>query len=67
MPQDRQLLTPGEVAELFAVDPRTVSRWANEGSLRCIRTPGGHRRFPAADVYALLHAHDDAGAVTHQR
>lgn len=50
----RALLTPGEVAKLFRVDPKTVSRWANEGRIRCVRTPGGHRRFPAAMVRELL-------------
>ena len=51
---DRSLLTPGEVARLFRVDPKTVTRWAMEGKLTCIRTLGGHRRFKAQEVYALL-------------
>ena len=55
---DRPLLTPGEVARLFRVDPKTVTRWATEGKLTCIRTLGGHRRFKADEVYALLE--DDA-------
>lgn len=48
------LLTPGEVAGLFRVDPKTVTRWAKAGKLTAIRTLGGHRRFPADQVYALL-------------
>jgi excisionase family DNA binding protein len=48
------LLTPGEVARLFRVDPKTVTRWAAQGRLPSIRTPGGHRRFRAADVHKLL-------------
>ena len=51
---DRPLLTPGEVARLFRVDPKTVTRWAMEGKLTCIRTLGGHRRFKADEVYDLL-------------
>ncbi len=51
--QDR-LLTPGEVASLFRVDPKTVTRWATAGRISSIRTPGGHRRFLAAEVQALL-------------
>ena len=51
---DQPLLTPGEVARLFRVDPKTVTRWAVEGKLTCIRTLGGHRRFKADEVYALL-------------
>ena len=54
MMTDRQLLTPGEVARLFRVDPKTVTRWASDGKLTCIRTLGGHRRFKADEVYALL-------------
>jgi excisionase family DNA binding protein len=48
------LLTPGEVAQLFRVHPKTVSRWATTGRLRSLRTPGGHRRFRESDVRALL-------------
>lgn len=49
-----ELLTPGEVARLFGVDPKTVSRWAAAGRLRAQRTLGGHRRYPAAEVHELL-------------
>lgn len=49
-----ELLTPGQVAELFGVDPKTVTRWANAGKLHPIRTLGGHRRFPADEVQRLL-------------
>lgn len=51
---DGQLMTPGEVAHLFRVDPKTVTRWAAAGRISSIRTPGGHRRFPEAEVRALL-------------
>ncbi|QXC59966.1 BldC family transcriptional regulator [Aquihabitans sp. G128] len=44
------LLTPGEVALLFRVTPKTVTRWAEAGKLPAIRTLGGHRRFRVADV-----------------
>ena len=53
MPRDR-LLTPGEVAQLFRVDPKTVTRWAAAGRISSIRTPGGHRRFRESEVRALL-------------
>lgn len=49
-----QLLTPGEVASLFRVDPKTVTRWATAGRIGSIRTPGGHRRFRESEVRALL-------------
>lgn len=48
------LLTPGEVAALFRVDPKTVTRWAKAGKLEAIRTLGGHRRFRESEVRAHL-------------
>jgi excisionase family DNA binding protein len=48
------LMTPAEVAALFGVGPKTVQRWAKTGRLSSIKTPGGHRRYRAAEVYALL-------------
>jgi excisionase family DNA binding protein len=53
-----RLLTPGEVAALFRVDPKTVTRWAAAGRISSIRTPGGHRRFRESEVRALLAAGD---------
>ena len=50
-----RLLTPGEVAALFRVDPKTVTRWAQQGKLRSIRTLGGHRRYREAEIQAFLH------------
>lgn len=54
-PEER-LLTPAEVAHLFRVDAKTVTRWAKAGKLTCIRTLGGHRRYREADVRALIEA-----------
>lgn len=45
-----ELMTPAEVAKVFRVDPKTVTRWANKGKLPFIKTLGGHRRFARADV-----------------
>jgi excisionase family DNA binding protein len=56
-----KLLTPSEVAALFRVDPRTVTRWAASGRITSIRTPGGHRRFRESEVRALLRG-DGEGA-----
>jgi excisionase family DNA binding protein len=49
-----ELLTPGEVARLFGVNPKTITRWATAGKLNPIRTLGGHRRYRAGEVRALL-------------
>jgi excisionase family DNA binding protein len=48
------LLTPSEVATLFRVDPKTVTRWAKAGKLTSIRTLGGHRRYKESEVKALI-------------
>jgi excisionase family DNA binding protein len=48
------LLTPSEVASLFRVDPKTVTRWAKSGKLSSIRTLGGHRRYRETEVRELL-------------
>jgi hypothetical protein len=42
------LLTPAEVASMFRVDPKTVTRWAKAGKLSAIRTlaPCCRGRFP---------------------
>lgn len=51
---DDKLLTPSEVARLFRVDPKTVTRWAAAGRIQSIKTPGGHRRFKESEVRELL-------------
>ena len=50
------LLTPAEVAVLFRVNPKTVTRWARAGKISAIRTLGGHRRFRRAEIEAVLRA-----------
>ncbi len=52
--ENETLLTPAEVAALFRVDPKTVTRWARSGKLSAIRTLGGHRRFLESEVLALM-------------
>lgn len=49
-----RLLTPGEVAVIFRVDPKTVTRWCNSKKLESVKTPGGHRRIRESAVLALL-------------
>lgn len=48
------LMTPAEVAKLFRVDPKTVTRWAQSGKLSSLRTLGGHRRYRREEVEKLL-------------
>jgi excisionase family DNA binding protein len=52
--QADSLLTPAEVAALFRVNPKTVTRWARAGKITAIRTLGGHRRFRATEIQRCL-------------
>jgi excisionase family DNA binding protein len=49
-----KLLTPSEVAAMFRVNPKTVTRWARAGKISAIRTLGGHRRFRESEIRTLL-------------
>jgi excisionase family DNA binding protein len=59
---ESDLLTPAEVATLFRVSPKTVTRWARSGKLTALRTLGGHRRFRASEVKELLERFEEVGA-----
>jgi len=61
LPNQEVLLTPSEVAALFRVDPKTVTRWAKAGKLTAIRTLGGHRRYRQSEVLGLLKANQTSG------
>jgi excisionase family DNA binding protein len=49
-----RLLRTREVAMLFQVSERAVTDWARKGRIPSVRTPGGHRRYPAASVCSIL-------------
>ena len=49
-----EYLTPAEVARMFRVDAKTVTRWAQAGKLPSIRTLGNHRRFRADLIREIL-------------
>lgn len=58
--QKDALLTPAEVAGMFRVNPKTVTRWARAGKITAIRTLGGHRRFRASEIARCLeHMHSE--------
>jgi excisionase family DNA binding protein len=48
------LLRTSDVALLFQVSERTVSEWARKGRVPSVRTPGGHRRYPVAEIRRLF-------------
>jgi excisionase family DNA binding protein len=57
---DDALLTPSEVAAMFRVNPKTVTRWARAGKISAIRTLGGHRRFRASEIRQFLEQVEDS-------
>jgi excisionase family DNA binding protein len=57
-----ELLRPREVAEIFGVRTSTIARWAREGRLMPLRTPGGHRRYTRSGVRDALAGHVEADA-----
>jgi excisionase family DNA binding protein len=52
--EHEELLTPSEVAAMFRVNPKTVTRWARSGKISAIRTLGGHRRFRKSEITRIL-------------
>jgi excisionase family DNA binding protein len=42
------------VAKILNVTATTVSNWARDGLLDCVKLPSGHRRFRREDIDALL-------------
>jgi photoactive yellow protein len=48
-----KLLSTREVSDMLGVGTTSIKRWADEGELECVRTPGGHRRFPLRSVIKL--------------
>lgn len=57
--EPERLLTPAEVAAMFRVNPKTVTRWARAGKISAIKTLGGHRRFRASEIEQLLAQGED--------
>jgi excisionase family DNA binding protein len=57
--ETKELMTPSEVGKALRVDSKTVTRWAERGLIRSIKTPGGHVRLYAADVEAIVNGETD--------
>lgn len=58
MPQDKDVLTTGEVAKICNVAPRTVSKWFDSGQLKGYRIPGSKdRRIPLSNLLQFMKAH----------
>ena len=61
-PEQVTHLKAGQVAELLAVSPKTVTAWAKNGRLPCLLTLGGQRRYPEPEILALAEELASGGA-----
>ena len=52
--REKQFLGLTAAARLLDVHPATLRRWADQGDVLCVTTPGGHRRFLRSEVQSLL-------------
>ena len=62
--EELEYLTPGQVARMLHVSPKTVDRWADQGRIGCIVTLGGHRRFARPDVEEVAAAMRSRGSTS---
>lgn len=51
---DSELIRPGVAAKQLGISTHTLADWADSGIITPLVTPGGHRRYYAADVDRLL-------------
>ncbi len=69
MPSSADLLSLSEAAAILSVHPATLRRWADQGDVLVMITPGGHRRFPRAEIERLMgigeHAEDEEQLAQH--
>jgi excisionase family DNA binding protein len=57
---EQEWLSLTEASERLGVHPTTLRRWVDSGDIPCFRTPGGHRRFRAADLAAWMEGRQSA-------
>jgi len=50
MLSSKPLLSLKEAAHLLNVHPSTLRRWADQGDILAVVTPGGHRRFSQQEI-----------------
>jgi molybdopterin-binding protein len=54
MPDVNVLLKPREAAAALNVSYPTLKRWILDGTLKTIKTPGGHHRIPESAITPML-------------
>jgi excisionase family DNA binding protein len=59
-----ELLRTRDVARAFQVSERTIAEWARRGRIPSVRTPGGHRLYPAEQIREILRQSEQGEVVT---
>jgi excisionase family DNA binding protein len=62
LPETEQWLTLSEAASSLGVHGTTLRRWADNGQIPFMLTPGGHRRFAISDLNQFAASHRQAQA-----
>ena len=53
-----------DLAKLLNVNESTIKRWSDTGDLACVKTRGGHRRFPVPTVMEFIRRNNLSASVT---
>jgi molybdopterin-binding protein len=53
MPEPQHMFTPREAAAAVGVSYATIKKWILAGTLKTVRTPGGHHRIPESALAPL--------------
>ena len=60
-------ITPSEAQQRYGYNPKTLSRWADDGKIQSIKSPGGHRRYLVESLEKVVTAIDDRPIILYAR
>jgi len=58
MEQDIQYFNSEEAARILNVNVSSIKRWTEDGTLECVKTAGGHRKFTMQHLANYLKTHE---------
>ena len=58
MEQNIQCFNSEEVAKILGVNVSSIKRWTENGTLECVKTAGGHRKFTVQHLTNYLKTHE---------